>query len=127
MKTSSKFPGPLGLAAALGSLSGLLLISVIAFLGSGPGILFAFGAIGLACIVAIRAERIERFGTRFGIAMGSFVLSTIMAYIAVGMSPNTALLSFGEHSWRVLLIVAASALVSLPVARLSRNSIQMAD
>ena len=121
MKVFENFPDSWSLALALGSLGGLLLICVTAFLGSGPKILVGFAAITLTCILVIRAERIDSFKKRFGISMGSFVLSTLLVYLALVVSPQTAVLSVGEHSWRLFFVLAVSALVSLPVARLSRS------
>jgi len=110
----------LSLAVALGALGGAaLVLSAMFITGPGKSILLTWAAVVVGTTVAIRAERLSSFSTRFAVGLVAFVISSLALYVALVLSPQTAHLGFGGHAWRVGFIVALGALFNLATASIA--------
>ncbi len=107
----------LSLAVALGALGGAaLVLSAMFITGPGKNILLTWALVVVGTTVAVRAERLSSFFTRFAVGLIAFVISSLALYVALAFSPQTSHLGLGGHAWRVGFIVALGALINLATA-----------
>lgn len=107
------------LTLALGVLGGMLLVAFGALAGTGIVLLIPYALLVGGVGVIIRAEHIVAFWARFGIVLGAFVISSVVLYVALVLSPATPPLSLLEHGWRLGAILLIGIVVSLPLARVT--------
>ena len=110
----------LSLAVALGAVGGAaLVLSAMFITGPGKNILLTCALVVVGTTVAVRAERLSSFSTRFAIGLIAFVISSLALYVALALSPQTVHLGVGGHAWRVGFVVALGALVNLATASIA--------
>src|ERR1700704_3823902 len=71
---------PIAFVASLGVLGGAALITTVSLSHRGPTIYLPYAAIILAAAFYLRSEHVRDFGRRFAMALGSFMLATVILY-----------------------------------------------
>ncbi len=110
----------LSLALALGLPGGLVLALSHTFFTPGKYILLPWAAVVLGTVVAIRADAIAPLPERFTVGFVAFAVSSFALYAAVLSSPGVHSVGLLGHTWRVGVLLAIGALLSLVTAPLSR-------
>jgi hypothetical protein len=117
--TSAEIRRSLSLAVAVGVLGAAVLVFSISFFTPGKFILIPWALVVVGTLLAVRAERIPRFGLRFVAAFGSFMLPSAALYVFVGLSPEVAELGVVGHIWRLLSLALIGAAIGLATARIA--------
>src|SRR5712691_6157914 len=112
---------PIAFVASLGVLGGAALITTVSLSRRGPMIYLPYAAIILAAAFYLRSEHVEDFGSRFAMALGSFMLATVILYLFIGLFAAKTLfvISLGGHAWRLAVMLAIGAVLSAAVAQLT--------
>ena len=112
---------PIGFAVSLGVLGGAALIATSSLSHRGPMIYVPYAAIILAAAFYLRSEHVQPFATRFAIALGSFMVATIIVYLFLGLYAAGTMtdISLAGHAWRLGLMLAIGAALSAAVAQLT--------
>jgi hypothetical protein len=113
--------GPIAFVASLGVLGGAALISTISLSHRGPLIYLPYAAIILTTAFYLRSEHVQAFGTRFAMALGAFMLATVILYLFIGLYAAKTLfvISLSGHAWRLAFMFAIGAVLSAAVAQLT--------
>ena len=112
---------PIAFVASLGLLGGAALITTISLSRRGPLIYLPYAAIILATAFYLRSEHVQGFGTRFAMALGAFMLATVILYLFIGLytAKTLFIISFAGHAWRLAFMFAVGSLLSAAVAQLT--------
>jgi len=112
---------PVAFTLALGLLGGAGLIATVWNTDRGPMVFLPYGALIIATAAYLRAERVPGFMRRFGLALGTFMVATLILYMFIGLLAAKTLLVMPawEHMWRLALLVATGSALSSAVAQLS--------
>lgn len=110
------------LTGALGFLGAALLTLSYFFLTPGKFILVPFALVVVGIVVAVRAERVEPFRTRFAVCLGAFALASLALYVAVALAVANEAVTFSGHLARIAALLLVGAGVSLATARLARSA-----
>ena len=106
-------------AAAVGALGGAILTLSYIFFTPGKYLLLPYAAVVIGAMLALRAEGFASFRQRFKASLLSFVIYAGIHYVAVSWSPGVSSLGVLGHAWRLGLLVAIGAIISLAIARLA--------
>lgn len=112
---------PIAFVASLGVLGGAALIATVSLSRRGPMIYLPYTAIVLTAAFYLRSEHVQGFATRFGLALGAFMLATVIVYLFIGLYSAKTLfvISLAGHAWRLALMFGVGALLSAAVAQLT--------
>ena len=112
---------------AIGALAGLLLLGGAALITAewaftrGPLILLPYGALVLMTAFFLRHERVQRWGRRFALSLGSFMVATLALYLFIGavLARTLLTISVAGHAWRLALMTLVGMALSAAVAQLT--------
>jgi hypothetical protein len=112
---------PVAFTLALGLLGGAALIVTSWAISRGPIVLLPYAALVLVTAAYLRIERVQHFARRFGLALGSFMVATIVLYLFIGLVSAKTLfvISLWGHAWRLGIMLAMGAALSAAVAQLT--------
>jgi hypothetical protein len=112
---------PIVFVASLGVLGGAALIITVSLSRRGPMIYVPYAAIILTAAFYLRSEHVQDFGSRFAMALGSFMLATVIVYLFIGLSGAKTLfvIPLAGHAWRLALMLAIGAVLNAAVAQLT--------
>ena len=115
---------PVGFSLALGLLGGGALVATVSLTSRGPMIYLAYALIVIVTALYLRHERVQPFGRRFALALGTFMCASVVLYLFIGLvevGRLTAISAVG-HVWRLGLILGIGASVSGAVAQLTSTA-----
>lgn len=112
---------PVAFSLALGLLGGAALIITVWSTSRGPVVLFPYAALVLVTAAYLRIERVQQFTRRFNLALGSFMVATVVLYLFVGLvaAKTLFLITPWGHTWRLGIMLAIGAALSAAVAQLT--------
>lgn len=112
---------PFAFALSLGFLGGAAIIVVQWSTTRGPLVLYPYAALVLAAALYLRRERVQGWRRRFALALGSFMVATVLSYLFVGVVHARSLLSISAlgHAWRLGLMLLIGCALSAAVAQLT--------
>ncbi len=112
---------PMAFTLALGLMGGAALVATAWNTSRGPMVLLPYGALMIATAAYLRLERVPGFVRRFGLALGTFMVATLILYLSIGAlaAKSLFLLPASEHAWRLALMLAIGGAFSLAVAQLT--------
>lgn len=115
---------PIAFVLSLGLLGGAALIATVSLSTRGPLIYIPYAAIVLTSAAYLRFERVQPFGMRFGLALGSFMVATVLLYLFIGIFHAKTLLVISPlgHAWRLGLMLLIGSALSAAVAQLTATS-----
>jgi hypothetical protein len=114
---------PVAFTLALGLLGGGALITTVWSTSRGPMVLFPYAALVLVTAAYLRLEHVQHFRRRFGLALGSFMVATVVLYLFIGLvAANTLfIITPWGHAWRLGIMLAIGATLSAAVAQLTET------
>ena len=112
---------PVAFALSLGILGGGALITTMSVTHRGPMIFLPYAALVIVTAVYLRIERVQPFMRRFLLALGAFMVATLVLYtfistLSKGVSTD---ISIGGHAWRLGLMLGIGSVLSAAVAQLT--------
>ena len=112
---------PAAFMLALGLLGGGALITTVWNTKRGPLVLVPYAVLILVSAVYLRVERVRPFGRRFGLALGTFMFSTVLLYLFIGLVSAGTLFSISPwgHTWRLGFMLLSGGVLCAAVARLT--------
>jgi hypothetical protein len=112
---------PIAFILALGFLGGSALIVATFLTHRGPVIFVPYTAIVLITAAYLRLEHVTPFRRRFGIALGVFMVATLVFHLFItAFKAKTILkISLFGHAWRIGFMLAIGAVLSLCVAQVT--------
>jgi len=112
---------PIAFAVSLGLLGGAALIATEWLTTKGPLIFIPYGALVVVTLMYLRAEKVRPFGRRFAMALGAFMVATIvlMAWIVTIANPAALTTPLWSKVWPLLVMLGIGAVLSAAVAQLS--------
>lgn len=111
---------PFFFALALGTLAGAALIVTSSLVTRGQAIFIPYAALIASLGIFLRRGRIARFGTRFAMALGAFMVASLLLYLFIATVPTDGWRApLQEHAWRLAFLLAVGAPLSAAVAKLS--------
>ena len=112
---------PVAFTLALGILGGAALIATVSVTTRGPMIYVPYAALVVITALFLRAENVQPFMRRFALALGAFMLATLLLYVFIGLVAAKTLssISLGGHAWRLGSMLAIGAVLSAAVAQLT--------
>lgn len=112
---------PLAFTAAMGLLGGGALITTGAVTTRGPMVLLPYAAIVIVTGMYLRLEQVQPFTRRFGLALASFMMATVVDYLFIGLFAAKSLfvISLWGHTWRIGLMFMIGSVLSAAVAQLT--------
>jgi hypothetical protein len=112
---------PVSFTLALGLLGGAALIVTTCATSRGPIVLVPYAVLVLVTAAYLRLEHVQHFGRRFSLALGSFMVATIVLYLFIGLvaAKTLFLISLWGHAWRLGIMLAIGAALSAAVAQLT--------
>ncbi|HXH90326.1 MAG TPA: hypothetical protein VNN25_02010 [Thermoanaerobaculia bacterium] len=112
---------PVAFTLALGLLGGAALIVTSSAISRGPIVLLPYALLVLATAVYLRIEHVQHFARRFSLALGSFMVATVVLYLFIGLVAAKSLfvISLWGHAWRLGIMLAIGAALSAAVAQLT--------
>lgn len=115
---------PVAFALALGLLGGGALIMTAWTTTRGPLVLVPYAVLVLVTAVYLRVERVQHFGRRFALALGAFMIATVLLYLFIGLvdAKTLFMISLLGHSWRLGLMLLLGIALSAAVAQLTATS-----
>lgn len=115
---------PLAFVLSLGLLGGGALIITVSLTTRGPLVFLPYALIVITGAVYLRVERVQGFGNRFALSLGSFMFATVLLYLFIGLVHAKSLLkiSLFGHAWRLGLMLLIGAALSAAVAQLTSTS-----
>ena len=115
---------PIAFAIALGFIGGAALIVATVVTTRGPLQLLPYVALVLATAAYLRLEGVRGFMRRFGIALGAFMLATVVLYLFIGLVHARTLFSIPllGHAWRLGLMLLIGGALSAAVAQLTSTA-----
>ena len=119
--TGSATQRPVAFIASLGLLGGGALITVAWNTSRGTVILVPYALIVLVSAVFLRVERVARWRSRFAMALGSFMVATVVFYVFAGtvLAKTLFKIPLWGHAWRLGLMLAIGAALAAAVAQLT--------
>jgi len=112
---------PVAFTLALGLLGGAALIVTSWATSRGPIVLLPYALLVLATAAYLRIEHVQHFARRFSLALGSFMVATVVLYLFIGLVAAKSLfvISLWGHAWRLGIMLAIGAALSAAVAQLT--------
>ena len=112
---------PVAFTLALGLLGGAALIVTSWAISRGPIVLLPYALLVLATAAYLRIEHVQHFARRFSLALGSFMVATVVLYLFIGLVAAKSLfvISLWGHAWRLGIMLAIGAALSAAVAQLT--------
>jgi hypothetical protein len=112
---------PLAFALSLGLLGGGALITTVSITTKGPLVFIPYAAIVLVAGIYLRIERVQHFGRRFALALGSFMFATVLLYLFIGLVQAKSLfvISALGHAWRLGFMLVIGSALSAALAQLT--------
>jgi len=112
---------PIAFILGLGLLGGGALITTVWATTRGPMVLLPYAAFVVVTAVYLRIERVQPFVRRFNLALGAFMMATVILYLFIGLVAAKTLLIIPllGHAWRLGLMLVIGAVVSAAVAQLT--------
>jgi hypothetical protein len=112
---------PVSFTLALGLLGGAALVVTVWTTSRGPVVLVPYAVLVLVTAGYLRLERVQHFARRFSLALGSFMVATIVLYLFIGLVSAKTLfvISLWGHAWRLGIMLAIGAALSAAVAQLT--------
>ena len=117
---------PIAFVLSLGVLGGAALIATASLSTRGPLIYIPYAAIVLTSAAYLRFERVQPFAMRFTLALGVFMLATVLLYLFIGLFHAKTLLVISPlgHAWRLGLMLLIGSALSAAVAQLTATTQQ---
>ena len=109
------------LVGSSGLLGGILLAIMNGTVAPGKLILLPYCLLMGFILFTTWNEGVPSFRGRFVVALSTFVLSSLVLYASIAVSPVAASVSVLGHAWRMLFLVGVGSLIALPIARISEN------
>jgi len=117
---------PIAFVLSLGVLGGAALIATASLSTRGPLIYIPYAAIVLTSAAYLRFERVQPFAMRFTLALGVFMLATVLLYLFIGLFHAKTLFVISPlgHAWRLGLMLLIGSALSAAVAQLTATTQQ---
>lgn len=109
------------LMLALGVLGGTVIILSQMFFLRGKYLLLAYAGVVIATGIILKTTKVTRYGQRFGIGLGAFMLASLSHYVFLQVAERTSLtpLTFLGHTWRIGFMLVIGAAINLALARVT--------
>lgn len=117
---------PISFALSLGLLGGAALIATVSLTSRGPMIYVPYAVIVLTSAVFLRVENVQPFAKRFALVLGSFMFSTVLLYLFIGIVHAKTLFIIPAlgHAWRLGVMLMIGTCLSAAVAQLTATRAQ---
>jgi len=115
---------PIAFVLSLGLLGGAALIATVSVSTRGPLIYIPYAAIVVTSALYLRFERVQPFAMRFGLALGAFMVATLLLYLFIGFfhAKTLFVIPLLGHAWRLGLMLLMGSALSAAVAQLTATS-----
>lgn len=115
---------PIAFVLSLGLLGGAALIATVSLSRRGPLIYVPYAAIVLTSAAFLRLERVQPFLRRFELALGAFMVATVLLYLFIGLIQARTLFQISAlgHGWRLGLMLLIGSALSGAVAQLTATA-----
>ncbi len=112
---------PVAFSLALGLLGGGALITTVWTTTRGPIVLFPYAALVLVTAAYLRLERVQHFARRFSLALGTFMVASLLLYLFIGLVAAKTLfvISLWGHAWRIGFMLVIGSALGAAVAQLT--------